>query len=253
MKPILFNTEMVRALLDGRKVMTRRPVKPQPHTECDHGGQHEFIRDDFIDGISFTGFVCKKCGYGVCGPHFKFPVGTSWLRPPHRPGDILYVRETWQYMGCVSDDSQIADQIVYRADWKGNEPLAWRPSIHMPKEAARLFLRVKSMWVERLQNIDDAQAEAEGAEGDPCDCDGSEVFCSRCCNTGWITSPRSEFSGIWDRTIKPVDRETYGWAANPWVWVIEFERIGGKAHMIWYDKRHWDNILSEKGGQAENE
>lgn len=178
---------MVRAILDGRKTVTRRVVKSQ-HRE-----------------------------------------------PPYRPGDILYVRETW----C--DPSGTGYPFLYKADmpmhWDAGdteigvpidlkaEDYMWRPSIHMPKEAARLFLRVTNVRVERLQNIDDVQACEEGAEGDPCDCDGSEVFCSRCCNTGWLTSPRSKFEGIWNSTIKPTDRALYGWEANPWVWVIEVERI----------------------------
>lgn len=137
---------------------------------------------------------------------------------PYQPGDILYVREAW---------TTLLGSYIYKADQKPGfkNPGKWRPSIHMPREAARIFLRVTGMRVERLQEIDDAQAYAEGAEGVPCNCDGSEVFCSRCCNTGWFISPRSEFARIWDSTIKPVDRALCGWKANPWVWVIEFQRI----------------------------
>ena len=89
---------------------------------------------------------------------------------------------------------------VYRADYPEPQRLVWRPSIHMPKEAARIWLRVTDMRVERLQDIDDDSVVAEGLNiGDP-------------------------FDELWDSTIKPTDRERYGWSANPWVWVIEFER-----------------------------
>lgn len=227
MKPILFNTEMVRAIMAGHKTVTRRVVKPQPHTECDHGGQHEFIRDDFIDGISFTGFVCKKCGYGVCGPHFKFPVGTSWLRPPYRPGDILYVRETWKR------NPYDYDKFWYRADGCYGPDMPWLPSIHMPKEAARLFLRVKAVRVERLQNLGIEEALDEGIiptnRPGGCKCRFAFDGCMEepCPNRTAYEIERHTypFVQLWNRTIKPADRPIYSWGANPWVWVIEFRRI----------------------------
>lgn len=211
MKPILFNTDMVRSVLEDRKTVTRRVVKPQPNTKCSHGGEHEFIRDDFIDGSDFTGFICKKCGYGVCGPHFRYPIGTSWIRPPSRPSDILYVRETW----CKGNDG-----FSYRADYdmKGYAPFIfkWLPSIHMPREAARIFLRVTDVKVERLQDITEEQAQAEGAKG-------WMVATDR----DWDKNPNHliAFRHLWDSTIKKADRALYGWEANPWCWVIEFERI----------------------------
>lgn len=191
-KPILFNTEMVRATLENRKTATRRVVKPQHLRVLDSPYHKEHPETP-----------CEVLLKRLC-------------EPPCHPRDILYVRETW---------AESADGYVYRADNPDSDGWGWRPSIHMPREAARIFLRVKNVRVERLQEIDDAQAYAEGAEGVPCNCDGSEVFCSRCCNTGWFISPRSEFARIWDSTIKPVDRVFCGWRANPWVWVIEFQRI----------------------------
>lgn len=223
-KPILFNTEMVREILDNCKTVTRRVVKPQPGIECSHGGQHEFIRDDFIEGSDFTGFVCKKCGYGVCGLHFKFPVGTSFIRPPYRPGDILYVRETWRRQplkwSCEGGYSDFVLQ--YRADFTDEEngcygrrggiaPQKWHPSIHMPKEAARLFLRVTDVRVERLQDIDDDEALKEG--------------CGIWGDVDWVAFPAEDFKRVWGSTIKPADRSIYGWGANPWVWVIGFEKM----------------------------
>ena len=219
MKPILFKTEMVRAILDDRKTVTRRAVKPQPKTECSHGGQHEFIQDDFIEGTCFTGFVCRKCGYGVCGPHFKFPIGTSWIRPPYRPGDILYVRETF---------FERKDHFFYKADGK-HESLAqlgitfkWHPSIHMPREAARIFLRVTGVRVDRLQDITEEQAREEGVEPLMMTADVDKPDSEK----RWqeMLPALSMFPRIWDSTIKPSDRALYGWEANPWIWVIKFER-----------------------------
>lgn len=215
MKPILFNTDMVCAIQEGHKTVTRRVVKVPLQIWCDHGGQHEFIRDDFIEGTHFTGFVCKKCGYGVCSPHRKFPVGSSWIRPPYRSGDILYVRETFRidYLsnipgtgrihykadGSYSDFSFMPEryEMMRRAQLKPG----WRPNENMPREAARIFLRLTDVRVERLQEMPPYDIAFEGFR------------------------KQKDFIALWNSTIKPSDRALYGWDANPWVWVIEFERI----------------------------
>ena len=143
--------------------------------------------------------------------------------PPYRPGDILYVRETW----CKTDCFGLQDGYIYKAndnailEHTGFTP-KWHPSIHMPREAARIFLRVTDVRVERLQSITEEQARAEGAE----------PFMM----TADVDKPDNEkrweeklpalvsFPGIWDSAIKPKDRALYSWEANPYVWVIEFER-----------------------------
>ena len=175
MKPILFNTEMVRAIQNGTKTVTRRVVKPQP---LFHTGR-KYI---FADGV-----IPKKW------------VGCSNIIETYqyRPGDILYVRETWA-RGSMEGG---AEQYFYKAGYSKSYPISWRPSIHMPREAARIFLRVTDVRVERLQDIDDDGVVAEGLE---------------------IGAP---FEELWDSTIKKADRALYGWDTNPWVWVIEFERI----------------------------
>lgn len=180
MKPILFNTEMVRAILDGRKTVTRRVVKPQPK------GQLVPLPDE----SGWPGYFGEADTPRV-------------MRPPHFIGDILYVREAW----CNANTAE-NPCYFYKAD--GDRPhdlddlTPWRPSIHMPKEAARLFLRVKAVRVERVQEITYDGAVREGANP---------------------ACPVLNFRKIWDSTIKPTDRALYGWAADPWVWVIEFERI----------------------------
>ena len=202
MKPILFNTEMVKAILDGRKTVTRRVVKPQPWDSVFCDG-HEFIPDNYGDSKP-TGFICKKCGLGVCPPYSKYPVGESMFRPYCWPDDILYVRETWTksmagtYMYKATDNPIIIDR--------------WHPSIHMPKEAARLFLRVTDV---RLQDIDARGIRAEGTN-------------TLAAHSGDVEIARQEFALLWDSTIprhpNKFKRYPYYWDDNPWVWVIEFER-----------------------------
>lgn len=188
MKPILFNTNMVKALLDGRKTVTRRVVKPQPIAEV-----KELYRKDDTD-------IWRT--YGV-----------DWwyeFRAPFIPGDILWVRETW----CESLGQ--AGKYFYRAYAGPRDEMKeyahsfnrWRPSIHMPRDAARIFLRVTEVRAERLQDITTKDIRAEGAVG-----------------RHFQAATRGAFADLWDSTIKPKDLPTYGWAANPWVWVIEFERI----------------------------
>lgn len=202
MKPILFNTEMVRAILEGRKTVTRRVVKPhyrpgetgwQVITEK-HSGK--YVRIEYLD---------------------EWENETRYMIDPFRPGDILYVQETWEksmdgtYMYKATDDPIIIDR--------------WHRSIHMPKEAARLFLRVTDVRVERLQEITEEQALSEGTLGLKCEHENSGAYgCTDCMNTGWLEPPKMDFMCIWNSTIKKKDIEEYGWDANPWVWVIEFKR-----------------------------
>lgn len=200
MKQIVFNTEMVRAILEGRKTVTRRVVKPQPIAAVKtlyRKGETNFWRTHGAD-----------CWYE--------------FRAPCSPGDILWVRETFT---VVPDGSYIYKASVECPDaWKGT----WKSPYYMTMEAARIFLRVTGVRVERLRNITEEQAEAEGApkafEYDMLedtvivpDEDGYSYF---------------GFQVVWNSTIKPADLPRYGWDANPWVWVIEFERISkeeGKA------------------------
>lgn len=177
-KPILFNTDMVRAILDGRKTVTRRLIKPEPQRYFEVNEEPLYIYDtDFQQGR---------------------------IIPPYQPGDILYVRETWVKVNSVPV------QYGYRVDNNYLVP-RWHPSIHMPKEAARIWLKVKDVRVERLQDITEGQVQKEGI--DVCNgvyrgySDGIEMF-----------------EELWNCTIKKSDLDRYGWGANPWVWVIEFER-----------------------------
>lgn len=178
--PILLNTEMVRAILDGRKSCTRRIVKFLPDKNPNRTG---YIKDG------------NMLYNGTNEPCIK--------KAPYQPGDILYVRETFIQAA--------AHTFWYKADDKSwmSKYLLWKPSIHMPKEAARIWLKVTDVRVERLQEITEIQAQAEG------------------CNSGLLTGPcsaKGQFENLWNRTIKKSDLDVYGWDANPYVWVIEFER-----------------------------
>ena len=191
-KPILFNTDMVRAILDDRKTVTRRIVK-----DCNISDGQEI--NENLKGQFEVYNVNPRCG---------IPQGIIF-KPPYHPGNILYVRETWQEYASITDETSYffrADEV----DCMIGE-IDWRPSIHMPKEAARIFLRVTDVRVERLQDIDDKGAFNEGA--------GLK-------NAVYQIGARvCEFVKIWNSTIKKSDRDLYGWDTNPWVWVIEFERI----------------------------
>ena len=207
--PILFNTDMVRAILDGRKTATRRVIKPQPKFKLCYA----------FAGCNYgTWSYPNDTAHEYWGEEYKLPDCITdedkkivW-NPPYHTDDILYVRETWQYIDFAGEDNGY----VYKASENGKlwqeetEGWKWRPSLHMPKEAARIWLKITDVRVERLQEITEHEAEKEGF------CDDAE-YCMG--NTA-----RGHFAELWNHTIKKSDIDRYGWDANPWVWVIEFER-----------------------------
>ena len=220
-KPILFNTEMVRAILDGRKTCTRRICKDAneytvPDMEFYNADKRTYAVHNFADKkhteqLSIAERTCPIC-----------------------PGDILYVRATWERFECWKCEGdergncpkepkksvlyKTCGCYMYRATDEIYGDAKWHPSIHMPKEAARIWLRVMDVRVERLQDVTEDGAKAEGAID----------------NRGFIHSPENEydrihtardhFIKIWNSTIKKSDIDRYGWDANPYVWVISFER-----------------------------
>ena len=186
MKPILFNTKMVQAIQRGYKTVTRRIVKPQPAG----------------DGSKPEPLTTRAGCWNTWGDDNVYC-------QPYRPGDILYVRETWAPVD--------GGGYIYRAGFGSDKPL-WHPSIHMPREAARIFLRVTDVRVERLQDIGDCTRE--GIPHGKHETAHMNDYDERC-----------DFKALWDSTIKPADCAIYGWDANPWVWVIEFERISKEEAM----------------------
>lgn len=200
--PILFNTEMVKAILEGRKTVTRRLVKATQLIglgcdDCPNNLPEEYIKHK---KMLFKPW-CDMTDNELIGAIYK---------SPFEPGDILYVRETW-YRGL--------NRILYKANYSETEKfyengkeiqVKWKPSLHMPKEAARIWLKVKGVKAERLQDMRSEDALNEGIKVSEFDLP----------NTGVVT----RFKYLWNSTIKRLDRNRYGWNANPWVWVIEFER-----------------------------
>lgn len=214
-KQILFNTEMVRAILDGRKTCTRRVIKPQPYGKCTY--PLGFVTDSTEKKeVGCFGFGVDECGGSI-----------QYAKPSYQPGDILYVRETWQYLYELDGNEQViedtgkyyyaaTDTIPFNTyvDENGvrHDHAPWRPSIHMPKEAARIWLEVTNVRVERLQDITIENALKEGV-------DKYIRLNGELDENSIITS----FIGIWNSTVKKSDLDFYGWDANPYVWVIEFE------------------------------
>lgn len=202
--PILFNVEMVRAILDGRKTCTRRICKdtnectvpdmdffdPEKRTYA----VHNYADKEHTDKLSIAERTCPIC-----------------------PGDILYVRESY---------SELSFGYVYKADGENIDHLGnvikWHPSIHMPKEAARIWLKVTDVRVERLQEITENEAVKEGIYVSNCKDCNAPFGCDTCPDEGY--DEIDEFAELWNSTIKKSDLDRYGWNANPWVWVIEFER-----------------------------
>lgn len=185
---------MVKAILGGRKTVTRRLVKPQPTGEVNYIDGYVTWSEDGINKMQETS--------------------------PYKIKDILYVRETWSewtdgYVYKVPDNKAGYN---YPASYVGK----WKPSIHMPKEAARIFLKVKDVRVERLQDITEKDACKEGFHAG-CTNVTSGPWGLDDCPEEWTA--REEFSELWNSTINKQDIVKYGWDANPWVWVIEFERI----------------------------
>lgn len=230
-KPILFNTEMVRAILDGRKTCTRRVIKPQPDEK--HTYPLGFVNDSTeINDIGSFGFGMSEYGGLI-----------QYAKPPYQPGDILYVRETWK---------KAPNGYYYYEDWQRNDiadVTKWKPSIHMPKEAARIWLKVTDVRVERLQEIDEDGVWNEGfrftppcltrvsADGHTCDLDGPCTSHIKYCD---MTMGELFGRELWNSTIKKSDLDRYGWDANPYVWVISFERCAKpvESPYAWNDAIH---------------
>jgi len=209
-RPILFSGPMVRAILDGSKTQTRRVIKNTgTYAIEDHHG--------IITAKRERAALATQCRYG-------------------QPGDQLWVRETWQ--GPILESEEHFDEwrespdvfkkpgfCVYRAtdtldavDEDGRE-LGWRPSIHMPRWASRILLEVTGVRVERLQDISQDDAKAEGVEQMGA-CPGLGLYRNYLDPmTGYIR-PDDAFSSLWN-SINGAGT----WNANPWVWVIEFKRV----------------------------
>lgn len=199
-KPILFSTPMVKAILEGRKSVTRRVIKLKDGYNLEGKGEEitENIKLFGSDTLFYNGEETDEM-----------------LKSPYKVGDILYVRETWkEYEKRSLGRLEIEKFYGYKTDENNpNNPsefyeTKWKPSIHMPKKAARIFLKVTDVRVERLQDITEEQATKEGVK----------AYGQNNCNG---TSARIAFAELWDS----ISKTEFEWRTNPWVWVIEFERI----------------------------
>lgn len=189
---ILFNTEMVRAILDGRKSCMRRI--------CKDGNEYTVPDMNFYNADRRTYAV-----HNYADKKHTDKLSIAERSCPICPGDILYVRETWK---------KAPNGYYYYEDWQRNDiadVTKWKPSIHMPKEAARIWLKVTDVRVERLQEITIDGIRNEGIS-------------SMAVHAGDMEIALKEWKNLWNSTIKKTDLDSYGWEANPWVWVIEFER-----------------------------
>ena len=232
-KPILFSTPMVQAILDGRKTMTRRVVKKKyDNTDLvmrtDKYGtrlverQNDAPEDEEI--VMPDGSKATRC-------HL---IAIRDVEPRYKPGDILWVRETWkvqaahrfeadariefaaggpmskiQFSNSESDSADRTDYDAFIKKWFKDSK--WHPSIYMPRAAARIFLRVTDVRVERLQDIKPHDAHNEGIAFRP--------FNSKYPHfEEWLIK---DFRDLWDSLNA---KRGYEWDTNPWVWVIKFER-----------------------------
>lgn len=257
-KPILFNTEMVKAILAGRKLQTRRIVKYSHGEVFDLASWFDYNKNSDREPLCFW--------FDVIG---KFGSTYDCIEPYARAGDILYVRETWNYGYVETSDAEYSHEVwfeeidykergnesfidyishfYYKADDEGSDiGMTWRPSIHMPKEAARIFLKVTKVHVEKLQDISEYEAQLEGVRYTDfgmytpswkASIDGGQTFhASRPIHySGYhvkdVTNPeqcyptaKSAFANLWNSTLKKSVRDKYGFEANPLVWVYTFER-----------------------------
>lgn len=222
-KPILFNTEMVRAILSGQKTQTRRIVKLPDEIKPYRVAPSE----EHLDTLD-----CWEFLYGAYSGSAVLDLFHT-AKAPYAIGDFLYVRETWNGIK-LGPKGKETTTYWYRADEDDdrlNPDDKWRPSIHMPKEAARIWLKVTNVRCERLQDISFADIRAEGMDMDEWyeydewqhsvgDGMGDEVPVI-------FENPYHFFgSRVWDSTMGSLEKyKKYGWDANPFVWVIEFERV----------------------------
>ena len=197
-RPIIFSSPMVRAILDGKKTQTRRVVKPQPY--ANGMPEHWSISE-----------LAQFCPYG-------------------QPGDRLWVRETWMpdaprdgtwpdtvFYGCkclplslIPEAYQKPAHCLFRSTWEGGDLVGWKPSIHMPRWASRITLDVTGVRVERLQDISESDAVAEGVAGGHVAIPGY----------GYSATPVEHYRWLWEQI-----NGSGSWDANPWVWMIEFRRV----------------------------
>jgi len=214
-RPILFSGLMVRAILDGKKTQTRRPIKPQPVWKEAQG----MMSAGWSWELSPRGkFKCQLNAWK------ENEIGNQMVKysPFGPPGTLLWVRETWAIHCCAEKRKYAPGEKhpwgspIYKATHMGIDPKCegfapWIPSIHMPRWASRITLRVKRVWVERVQDISEEDARAEGMI--PLGPVGNVPVALD------MGVCRYQFANLWEDTYSG------SWDANEWVWACEFERV----------------------------
>jgi len=198
MKPILFSTQMVKAILEGRKTQTRRIIKPQPP-------------ETVMNPVHLANDVLSPSGYSFISDEF----GEIPIKSKYKTEDILWVRETWVWEGETKyTDIQQIGWFFYKADFnEGEGPTKWKPSIFMPKEAARIFLEVTNVRVEKVQDISEEDAMSEGIN--------LPNYAEQAIKDVKYPEPSEIFMELWDS----INGKKYPWSSNPWVFVYEFKKI----------------------------
>jgi len=209
-RPILFNTENVKAILEGRKTQTRRVIKPQP--EIWRGKEIYFSYPGHYKLLNTEEHISHYCKYG-------------------KRGDRLWARETWYYDDSLGRVFYKANQneegIIFRNDPDfGLQPYKiekWKPSIFMPKKFSRITLEIVDLRVEQLQNISELDAHLEGIERSA-DSSGYTWYKNYLDEypSNFKQNPIKSFKSLWDSINK---KRGYSWDSNPWVYVIEFKKI----------------------------
>lgn len=207
-RPILFSGPMVRAILEGRKTQTRRVIKPQPT----------------IDWHYRTWWDRQTYAWTTCHPlNIEYQNQIQKIKCPYgQPGDRLWVKETWcdvydiKNMNFPPRKTKDCTNFYYCADYtNGDMVIKWRPSIHMPRRASRIILEIDEIRVERVQDISNDDAFAEGVL--------PNWTKSRSGYTTENPAPSgAAFANLWESINA---KRGYGWETNPWVWVIKFHVV----------------------------
>jgi hypothetical protein len=225
-RPILFSTPMVKAILEGRKTVTRRVMNPQHETDSEIGvGTFHLVvhgRDGIQPGPEVFGAICDD--------------GEFCLKSPYgQPGDILWVRETWAVDWEIGENSRGEGPSPFFYKATDEHPFKngkWKPSIHMPRAACRLRLQIKSITVERLHDITEEDAIREGVQSAEFEILGKcyRDYYGSASEYGHpdydfptVATAKQSFETLW---MSINGKES--WEFNPWVWRIEFEKLGDK-------------------------
>lgn len=237
-RTILMSAPMVRSLLAGTKTQTRRVCKSQPYANGFHFDGHDFqCHNDYLPPSAML-MDCRRGGIDYTTSDHE---GWAAECPYGQPGDRLWVREAFQadppidstwastaWHGCpehaqlseIPERYRLPKHCIYRADWTGGELARWRPSIHMPRWASRITLEITEVRVQRLQEISEADAIAEGCRPEPGVLGDDDIMVYHASHLLKCAMPVARFVVLWESINGPGS-----WDANPWVWAISFKRL----------------------------